>query len=311
MTESPTDPTGAPPPGPTKCGYVAILGAPNAGKSTLLNRLVGAKLSIVSPKVQTTRTRVLGIQVLEAAQMIYIDTPGIFRPKRRLDRAMVAAAWSGAADADVVLLLVDAEDGLTDEVKSIVAGLKEAGRRAVLALNKIDATRHEKLLQLAGALDLEGIFDRIFMISGLSGDGVGDIEKYLLERLPVGPWLFPEDQLSDVPQRLLAAEVTREQLFLQLHDELPYETTVETESWEELKDGSVKISQVIFVQRASQKAIVLGKGGRQIKRLGERSRLEFERMLERKVHLFLFVKVREDWAEDRERYAAIGLEFDH
>ena len=311
MTDGPSDTTGVPPGTQTKCGYVAILGAPNAGKSTLLNRLVGAKLSIVSPKVQTTRTRVLGIQVLDGAQMIYIDTPGIFRPKRRLDRAMVAAAWSGAADADVVLLLVDAEDGLTDEVKAIVAGLKEAGRRAVLALNKIDATRHEKLLQLAGALDLEGIFDRIFMISGLSGDGVGDIEKYLLDRLPAGPWLFPEDQLSDVPQRLLAAEVTREQLFLQLHDELPYETTVETESWEELRDGSVKISQVVYVQRASQKAIVLGKGGRQIKRLGERSRLEFERMLERKVHLFLFVKVREDWAEDRERYAAIGLEFDH
>jgi GTP-binding protein Era len=310
MTDSPTEPTGIAP-ALQKCGYVAILGAPNAGKSTLLNRLVGAKLSIVSPKVQTTRTRVLGIQVLDHAQMIYIDTPGIFRPKRRLDRAMVAAAWSGAADADVVLLLVDAEDGLTDEVKSIVTGLKEAGRRAVLALNKIDATRHEKLLQLAGTLDLEGIFDRIFMISGLSGDGVADIEKYLLDRLPTGPWLFPEDQLSDVPQRLLAAEVTREQLFLQLHDELPYETTVETESWEELKDGSVKISQIIFVQRASQKAIVLGKGGRQIKRLGERSRLEFEKMLERKVHLFLFVKVREDWAEDRERYAAIGLEFDH
>jgi GTP-binding protein Era len=316
MTDSPTEPTGVPPTeptpsGPTKCGYVAILGAPNAGKSTLLNRLVGAKLSIVSPKVQTTRTRVLGIQVLGSAQMIYIDTPGIFRPKRRLDRAMVAAAWSGAADADVVLLLVDAEDGLTDEVKAIVSGLKEAGRRAVLALNKIDATRHEKLLQLAGALDLEGIFDRIFMISGLSGDGVGDIEKYLLDRLPISPWLFPEDQLSDIPQRLLAAEVTREQLFLQLHDELPYETTVETESWEELKDGSVKISQIVYVQRASQKAIVLGKGGRQIKRLGERSRLEFEKMLERKVHLFLFIKVREDWAEDRERYAAIGLEFDH
>ena len=294
----------------TKCGYVAILGAPNAGKSTLLNRLVGAKLSIVSPKVQTTRTRVLGIQVLDAAQVIYIDTPGIFRPKRRLDRAMVAAAWSGAADADVILLLVDAADGLTDEVKAIVASLKEAGRRAVLALNKTDAARHEKLLQLAGALDLEGIFDRVFMISGLSGDGVADIEKYLLERLPEGPWLYPEDQLSDVPQRLLAAEVTREQLFLQLHDELPYETTVETEAWEDLKDGSVKISQVIYVQRASQKAIVLGKGGRQIKRLGERARAEFEKMLERRVHLFLFVKVREDWAEDRERYAAIGLEYD-
>jgi GTP-binding protein Era len=311
MTDSPIEPVGVVPTAPTKCGYVAILGAPNAGKSTLLNRLVGAKLSIVSPKVQTTRTRVLGIQVLDQAQMIYIDTPGIFRPKRRLDRAMVAAAWSGAADADVVLLLVDAEDGLTDEVKSIVTGLKDAGRRAVLALNKIDATRHEKLLQLAGSLDLEGIFDRIFMISGLSGDGVADIEKYLLDRLPISPWLFPEDQLSDVPQRLLAAEITREQLFLQLHDELPYETTVETESWEELKDGSVKISQIIYVQRPSQKAIVLGKGGRQIKRLGERSRLEFEKMLEHKVHLFLFVKVREDWAEDRERYAAIGLEFDH
>jgi GTPase len=310
MTESPTEPTGDPTPrGPTKCGYVAILGAPNAGKSTLLNRLVGAKLSIVSPKVQTTRTRVLGIQVLDDAQIIYIDTPGIFRPKRRLDRAMVAAAWSGAADADVVLLLVDAEDGLTDEVKAIVAGLKEAGRRAVLALNKIDATRHEKLLQLAGALDLEGIFDRIFMISGLSGDGVADIEKYLLDRLPMGPWLFPEDQLSDAPERLIAAEITREQVFLQLHDELPYASTVETESWEDRRDGSVRIEQVIYVERQSQRAIVLGEGGRRIKAIGARARAELEHMLERRVHLFLFVKVRENWGEDRERFEALGLDY--
>jgi GTP-binding protein Era len=293
-----------------QCGYVAILGAPNAGKSTLLNRLVGAKVSIVSPKVQTTRTKVLGIQVKDQAQIIYVDTPGIFRPKRRLDRAMVAAAWTGASDADEVVLMVDAVDGFDAGVRAIVAELKIQKRRAVLALNKVDAIKRDKLLALAGALDQEGIFERIFMISALTGDGVADLEQYLIGRIPVGPWLFPEDQLSDMPQRLLAAEVTREQLYLQLHDELPYETTVETESWEEFKDGSAKITQAIFVQRATQKAIVLGKGGHQVKKISERARAELEKMFERRIHLFLFVKVREGWLDDRERFEAIGLKFD-
>jgi len=295
---------------PTRCGYAAILGAPNAGKSTLLNRMVGAKVSIVSPKVQTTRTKVLGIQVKDGTQIIYVDTPGIFRPKRRLDRAMVAAAWTGAADADLVVLMVDAEAGIDDGVRAIVAELKKQNRRALLALNKIDALKRDKLLALAQALDAEGVFDRIFMISALTGDGVADLEQHLIAHMPEGPWLFPEDQLSDMPQRLLAAEVTREQIYLQLHDELPYEATVETETWEEFKDGSAKIRQVIFVQRDSQKAIVLGKGGQRIKRISERARAELEAMFERRIHLFLFVKVRENWLEDRERFQAIGLDFD-
>jgi GTP-binding protein Era len=293
-----------------RCGYAAILGAPNAGKSTLLNRLVGAKISIVSPKVQTTRTRVLGIEVKGSTQILYVDTPGIFRPKRRLDRAMVAAAWSGAADADQVVLLVDALSGLDAEVAAIIAQLQAQRRRAVLALNKIDALPRERLLGLVQRLDAEGIFDRVFMISALTGDGVGDLEAHLLAAMPEGPFLYPEDQLSDMPQRLLAAEVTREQLYLQLHDELPYAATVETEAWEEFKDGSAKITQAIFVQRVSQKAIVLGKGGSRIKRISERARAELATLLERRVHLFLFVKVRENWLEDRERFRAIGLDFE-
>ena len=295
---------------PTRCGYAALLGAPNAGKSTLLNRLVGAKVSIVSPKVQTTRTRVLGIQVKDGAQIIYVDTPGIFRPKRRLDRAMVSAAWAGAADADQVVLLVDSEHGVTEEVRAIVAQLKAQHRRALLALNKVDALKREKLLALAQTLDAEGTFERIFMISALTGDGVEDLERHLIAQMPAGPYLFPEDQLSDMPQRLLAAEVTREQLYLQLHDELPYEATVETETWEEFNDGSAKIQQAIFVQRPTQKAIVLGKGGRRIKSISERARAELEAMFERRIHLFLFVKVRENWGEDRERFQAMGLDFD-
>jgi GTP-binding protein Era len=294
---------------PTRCGYAAILGAPNAGKSTLLNRAVGSKLSIVSPKVQTTRTRVLGIQIAGAAQIIYVDTPGIFRPRRRLDRAMVAAAWTGASDADAILLLVDVVAGITDEVLSIIGELRARGRRAALVLNKIDAVKREDLLRLAASLDAEGIFDRVFMISAKTGDGVGDLETWVAGRLPEGPFLFPEDQLSDLPQRLLAAEVTREQIFLQLHDELPYATTVETERWEEFADGSVKLSQVIFVRRPSQKAIVLGKAGRQIREIGARARTELRSLLGRKVHLFLFVKVREDWEDDRERYSAMGLDW--
>ena len=296
---------------PTRCGYAAILGAPNAGKSTLLNRMVGAKVSIVSPKVQTTRTKVLGIQVKDGTQIIYVDTPGIFMPKRLLDRAMVAAAWTGAADADLVVLMVDAEAGIDAGVRAIVAELKKRNQRALLALNKIDALKRDKLLALAQELDAEGIFDRIFMISALTGDGVADLESHLIAHMPQGHWLFPEDQLSDIPQRLLASEVTREQIYLQLHDELPYEATVETETWEEFKDGSVKIRQIIYVQRDSQKAIVLGKGGQRIKKLSERARAELETMFERRVHLFLFVKVRENWLEDRERFQAIGLDFDN
>jgi GTPase len=295
---------------PRRCGYVALVGAPNAGKSTLLNQLIGAKVSIVSPKVQTTRARVLGITVAGEAQLIFIDTPGIFAPKRRLERAMVAAAWAGAEDADLVVLLVDAARGVDEDTRRILDGLKSAGRRAVLALNKVDLVEPQRLLPLTDALRREGMFDAVFMVSALSGDGVDDLRRHLAAALPQGPWLYPEDQLTDLPQRLIAAEVTREQVFLQLHQELPYATLVETEGWEEREDGSVKISQVIHIQRPGQKAIVLGKGGRQIKDIGARARSELERMLGRRVHLFLFVRVSEDWTEDRERYKAMGLEFE-
>jgi len=293
-----------------RCGYVALVGAPNAGKSTLLNQLIGAKVSIVSPKVQTTRARVLGITVAGDAQLIFIDTPGIFTPKRRLERAMVAAAWAGAEDADLVVLLVDAARGVDEDTRRILDGLRSAGRRAVLALNKVDLVEPQRLLPLTDALRREGIFDAVFMVSALSGDGVEDLRRHLAAALPQGPWLYPEDQLTDLPQRLIAAEVTREQVFLQLHQELPYATLVETEGWEEREDGSIKISQVIHIQRPGQKAIVLGKGGRQIKDIGARARSELERMLGRRVHLFLFVRVSEDWTEDRERYKAMGLEFE-
>jgi GTPase len=293
----------------TRCGYVAIVGAPNAGKSTLLNALVGAKVSIVSPKVQTTRSRVLGILVEGAAQIVFVDTPGIFAPRRRLERAMVAAAWAGAADADIVVVLVDAAKGLDPDTEAIVAGLKEAGRRAVLALNKIDVAPRPRLLELAETLSAAAIFDRVFMVSAATGSGVGDLEAHLAANVPEGPWLFPEDQISDMPQRLLAAEITREQIFLQLRNELPYASTVETEAWEEFADGSVKITQTVYVRRETQKAIVLGQGGRQVKRIGARARTELEAMFERRVHLFLFVKVRENWTEDRERYEAMRLDW--
>jgi GTP-binding protein Era len=295
---------------PRRCGYVALVGAPNAGKSTLLNQLIGAKVSIVSPKVQTTRARVLGITVAGEAQLIFIDTPGIFAPKRRLERAMVAAAWAGAEDADLVVLLVDAVRGVDEDTRRILDGLTSAGRRAVLVLNKVDLVEPQRLLPLTDALRREGLFDAVFMVSALTGDGVDDLRRHLAAALPQGPWLYPEDQLTDLPQRLIAAEVTREQVFLQLHQELPYATLVETEGWEEREDGSVKISQVIHIQRPGQKAIVLGKGGRQIKDIGARARSELERMLGRRVHLFLFVRVSEDWTEDRERYKAMGLEFE-
>jgi GTP-binding protein Era len=295
---------------PTRCGYVALIGAPNAGKSTLLNRLVGHKLAIVTPKAQTTRTRLLGIAIEGAAQIVYVDTPGIFAPRRRLDRAMVAAAWAGAEDADETVLLVDAAGGLGRDTDRILDRLAARGRSSILALNKVDLVRRDRLLGLADMLSRNGSFDPVFMISALTGDGVDDLKRHLAAALPAGPWLFPEDQLSDMPERLIAAEVTREQVFLQLHDELPYASTVETEGWRERPDGSVRIEQVVYVQRPSQRAIVLGDKGQRIKTIGARARAELERMLERRVHLFLFVKVRENWVEDRERFAAIGLDYD-
>jgi GTP-binding protein Era len=300
---------------PRSCGFVALVGAPNAGKSTLLNALVGAKLSIVSPKVQTTRTRIRGVATEGRAQIVFVDTPGIFAPKRRLERAMVAAAWAGAADADLVVVVVDAaamaekKGAPDDDTLRIVEGLRAAGRKAVLALNKVDKVKPPVLLGLAERLNREGIFTDTFMISALDGSGVADLKRHLAQQLPEGDWLYPEDQLSDMPERLLAAEVTREQLFLQLHQELPYALTVETESWEEFADGSAKITQVIYVERENQKAIVLGKGGARIKAVGAAARKELAAMLGRTVHLFLFVKVRERWRDDPERYRLWDLDF--
>ena len=293
----------------TRCGYVALIGAPNAGKSTLLNQLVGRKLAIVTPKVQTTRTRLLGIAIIGPTQLVLVDTPGIFEPRRRLDRAMVAAAWAGAADADETVLLADAARPNDRDTQRIIGRLKETSRRAILALNKIDLIRRDKLLGVADALFKTGVFTEIFMISALTGDGIDDLKQRLAETAPPGPWLFPADQLSDAPERWIAAEVTREQVFLQLHDELPYAATVETESWQERRDGSVRIDQVIYVQRPGQRAIVLGEGGRRIKAIGARARAELEAMFDRRIHLFLFVKVRENWVEDPERYAALGLDY--
>ena len=295
----------------TRCGFVALIGATNAGKSTLLNRLVGAKVSIVSPKVQTTRRRVLGILIEGAAQMIFVDTPGIFSPRRRLDRAMVRSAWQGAEDADLIVLLVDAAaPRLGQDTAGIVDGLKRAGRRAILALNKIDAVKREKLLALAQRLFDEGIFDEVFMISAETGDGTGDLVKALAARLPEGPWHYPADQISDLPMREIAAEITREQLFRQLRAELPYALTVEPESWVDFDDGSIRIGQEIFVQREGQRSIVLGEGGQRIKAVRTAAQQEIEALAGRKVHLFLHVKVREDWPEDPERYRAMGLDYD-
>jgi len=295
---------------PARCGHVALIGAPNAGKSTLLNRLVGRKLAIVTPKPQTTRTRLLGIAIEGPAQIIYVDTPGIFAPRRRLDRAMVAAAWSGAEDAEQTVLLVDAARGVDRDTRRILDRLGERDQGSILALNKIDLVRRDSLLTLADTLSREGRFDLVFMISGRTGDGVNDLKRHLAAVLPQGPWLFPEDQLSDMPERVIAAEVTREQVFLQLRDELPYGSAVETEQWQDKRDGSARIEQVIFVQRPSQRAIILGEGGQRIRAIGARARAQLEHLLDRRVHLFLFVKVRENWVEDRERYAALGLEYD-
>jgi len=297
----------------TRCGFVAIVGAPNAGKSTLLNALVGTKVSIVTPKVQTTRTRIIGIVIADESQIVFVDTPGIFTPRRRLDRAMVEAAWSGARDADVVVHLVDAARAarrdIDDDTRRIVEGLKESKRAAVLALNKIDKVERPALLPIAAELDQSGAYDRVFMISALTGNGIDDLRDALADRLPAGPWLYPADQVADAPLRLLAAEITREKLFLRLAQELPYAIAVGTESWEERKDGSVRIEQVIYVERESHKPIVLGKGGGRIKAIGTAARTELETLLDRRVHLFLRVKVAPRWVDDPERYRDLALDF--
>ena len=296
------------PEGETRCGFVAIIGAPNAGKSTLINTLVGAKVSIVTHKVQTTRTRVRAVTIVGNAQIIFVDTPGIFQPRRKLDEAMVDAAWAGAADADVVALLVDARRGLDDDNRRILEGLKKASRPCILVLNKIDLIEKPKLLELADIYNREYPFAATFMISALKGSGVDDLRNYLAEKMPPGPWLYPPDQLSDFPLRTMAAEITREKLYLRLHDELPYASHVETERWEERPDGSIRIEQTIYVQRDSQKKIVIGKGGQTIKAIGKAAREEISALLGgRKVHLFLFVKVREKWDQDPERLRFLGL----
>jgi len=300
-----------------RCGFCAILGAPNAGKSTLTNALVGSKIAIVSPKVQTTRMRVRGVAMSGETQIVFVDTPGIFKPRRRLDRAMVGAAWAGAEDADAILLLVDAAD-LTQhpqspgarDTETILAGLKNvAGKKMALVLNKIDGMKRTDLLPLTEKFHAQGSFEDVFLVSALSGDGVEDVSRWVAARMPEGPWLYPEDQAADIPLRLLAAEITREKIYHRLHDELPYASAVETEKWEERKDGSVRIEQVIYVERDGQKAIALGKGGQTIKTIGELARKELETLLDRRVHLFLFVKVREDWSESREHYREIGLDY--
>jgi GTP-binding protein Era len=304
-------------PGPeTRCGFIAVIGAPNAGKSTLVNRLVGTKVSIVSHKVQTTRTPVRGIAIAGQSQLVFIDTPGIFAPRRRLDRAMVDAAWSRSADADITVLLVDAAKGLDAEVEAILARLADAKTRIVpevrprlvLVLNKVDRVRKEGLLELARQCTEQARFEATFMISALTGDGVADLETHLARSVPAGPWHYPPDEVSDAPMRLLAAEITREKVFARLHDELPYSITVETTQWAERKK-EVRIEQTIFVERDSQKAIVVGSGGRMIRQLSIEARQELAQILEKTVHLFLFVKVRENWGDDPERYRELGLEF--
>src|SRR5882757_8201380 len=300
----------------TRAGFAAIIGAPNAGKSTLVNALVGSKVAIVTPKVQTTRMAVRGVAMNGETQIVFVDTPGIFKPRRRLDRAMVNAAWAGAGDADAVVLLVDAAElsanpagHAANDTHAIMEGLKKDDRKAALALNKIDGMKRTDLLPLVQAMSSQSGFEEVFMISALKGDGVADLKRWVAEKMPQGTWLYPADQAADISSRLLASEVTREKIYLRLHDELPYASTVESEKWEERKDGSVKIDQVIYVQRDGQKAIVLGKGGATIKKIGELSRTDLEEMFGRRVHLFLFVKVREDWAEQREHYKELGLEF--
>ncbi len=293
----------------TLCGFVALIGAPNAGKSTLLNQLVGAKVSIVSRKVQTTRALVRGIALEGPNQIIFVDTPGFFAPKRRLDRALVTSAWGGAGDADAVALLIDARKGVDEEVEAILGRLPQLRSPKILVLNKIDTIEHERLLGLAADINARLPFAETFMISALKGYGVAKFKEKLASMMPEGPWLYPEDQISDAPLRALAAEITREKLFERLHDELPYQSTVETELWKDLPDGSARVEQTIYVTREGQKKIVIGEGGKTIKSIGSAARKEIMEAAEQKVHLFLFVKVRENWGDDPERYREMGLDF--
>ena len=293
----------------TRCGFVALIGAPNAGKSTLLNALVGSKVSIISHKVQTTRALIRGIAVEGQSQLIFVDTPGIFSPKRRLDRAMVTTAWSGAHEADLVGVLIDARKGLDEEAERILDRLGDVKSPKLLILNKVDVVAKEALLTLAKVANEKTKFEATFMVSALTGDGVSDLKIWLAQRVPPSPWLYPADQMSDAPIRQLAAEITREKMFARLHQELPYHSTVETEAWKELRGGDIRIEQTIYVERESQRKIVLGKGGQTIKAIGEAARKDIADIVEAKVHLFLFVKVREGWGEDPERYRAMGLEF--
>jgi GTPase len=300
--------TAAAAPSETRCGFIAVIGAPNAGKSTLVNALVGTKVAIVSRKVQTTRATLRGIAIEGASQLVLIDTPGIFQPRRRLDRAMVKAAWGGAGDADETLLVIDAAKGVEEDVERILAGLKELKTPLLLALNKVDRVKKERLLELAADLNARLPFAATFMISALTGDGIADLKTYLAGAVPMGPWHYPADEVSDAPLRVLAAEITREKIYDRLHDELPYQAAVETTSWEEKKNG-IRIEQTIIVERDSQKRIVLGKDGSMIKQVSMEARKELGRLLERPVHLFLFVKVREGWGDDPARYRDLGLEF--
>jgi GTPase len=292
-----------------RCGFIALIGAPNVGKSTLVNALVGAKVTIVSHKVQTTRTLLRGIATEGESQLIFIDTPGIFQPRRRLDRAMVSGAWTGAGDADMVGVLIDAKRGVDPESDAIIAQVGRLERRAILIVNKIDLVEKASLLALVREVTERAAFGATFLVSALSGDGVADLKRWLAAQAPPGPWHYPEDQIMDAPLRQLAAEITREKLYLRLHQELPYQSTVETTAWKELKDGSVRIEQTIYVERASQRKIVLGKNGQTIRAIGAQARREIAEIIEQGVHLFLFVKVREGWGDDPERYREIGLEF--
>jgi GTP-binding protein Era len=295
--------------GDKRCGFIALIGAPNVGKSTLVNALVGTKVAIVSHKVQTTRTLLRGIATEGDSQLIFIDTPGVFDPKRRLDRAMVSKAWSGAQDADFVCALIDAKRGLDEETMALIGRLSDVHQPKLLVINKVDLVKKPELLALAKKANERAPFTAVFMISALTGDGVADLKHWLAVNVPTGPWHYPEDQITDAPLRQLAAEITREKLYLRLHQELPYQSTVETEQWTERKDGSVRIEQTIYVERESQRKIVLGKGGQTIKAIGADARREIAQVLEQPVHLFLFVKVREGWGDDPERYREMGLEF--
>ena len=293
----------------TRCGFVALIGAPNAGKSTLTNDFVGSKVSIVSSKIQTTRTQVKGIGIYENTQIILVDTPGIFKPKRRLDRAMVNSAWNGANDADIIVLIVDAKRGYDDETKDIVSNLNSVHQKVVLVLNKTDLVQKDSLLELSAALNNDYKFTETFMISALESKDVDELYKYLADNLPISPWYYPEDQISDMPLKLLTAEIVREKLFTFLHQELPYALTVEPELWEHRADGSIRAEMTIYVERENQKRIVLGHGGSMIKRIGQAARKEIEELLEERIHLFLFVKVRENWIDDPARYEDWNLKF--